>query len=189
MIRIGVTTKGNVTAYLRHMQNRARNLRPVMQQIAQDQLRSVHRNFAARGRRNGQGGAWKRLSPATIAIRDDGPNPTPLVDTGHLKRSITARVVKNVVQVGTNVRYAEKHQQGGRWGSSVRVRETKRVPAHTRRVNGKSVAVRAHKQRWDVRIPARPFLVIHTEDLERARKRMRDHLATPKTLPVTGGTR
>ena len=183
---------------------RAKNLAPAMRRISLDLLRSAHRNFALRGRKNGAVGVWPPLSPVTIQMRRQR-NPKPLLDTGRLRNSLTPTSTRNVAIVGTNLPYARKHQQHGNFGGSIVVDEIKRVPAHTRKVShqkawlkwtdkvtGKKrssrtqlIHVRAHTQHWHTRLPARPFLWIHREDRQRAVQRIKDHvLGKPTTGAV-----
>jgi phage gpG-like protein len=75
------------------------------------------------------------------------------VRTGRLRRSITQRVEvepggKIVGLVVTNVSYGRVHELGFKGRVAVR--------AHSRKVKGKTVPIRAHLRRVD--IPKRPFL-------------------------------
>ena len=75
------------------------------------------------------------------------------VRTGRLRRSITQRVEteaggKIVGLVGTNVKYGRVHEFG--------FKGAQKVKAHTRKLGGKRVPVRAHSRQVD--IPKRPFL-------------------------------
>lgn len=75
------------------------------------------------------------------------------VRTGRLRRSITQRVETEsngtiAGLVGTNVSYGRAHELGYKGRVAVK--------AHTRKVQGKRVPVRAHSRQMD--IPKRPFL-------------------------------
>jgi len=61
------------------------------------------------------GWSWARLRPSTISRRRKGSSK-PLMDTGRLRNSITYSVRGNVLELGTNVRYASTHQFGARKG-------------------------------------------------------------------------
>ncbi|QPG06558.1 phage virion morphogenesis protein [Salinimonas marina] len=97
------------------------------------------------------GSSWKPLSHRP---------GKPLVLTGRLRSSLTMKMVGNsAVEVGTNVKYAKRHQFGGTM--------TVTVPAHTKLVNkawGKKLKypvwanVKSHKK--TVNIHPRPFMGI-----------------------------
>ena len=58
------------------------------------------------------GDAWKKLSPATLAMRR-GTTAQILVDTGRLRKSIVAIITgRKTVAVGTSAKYGAYHQFG-----------------------------------------------------------------------------
>lgn len=72
-----------------------------------------------------------------------------LVKSGDLRKSIRIVAIgPNWVRVGTDVRYAKVHNEGGR------IKAVFRVPEHTR----KGSTVRKHVRRVDHKMPERPFL-------------------------------
>lgn len=106
---------------------------------------------------------------------------TLLVDKGRLKRSIRKiHADQNSVIIGTDVPYAEIHNNGGTIKEVVIVRQHT-VKAHKRKAYSrqragrseriksqliKSHSVKTHKRRMNTRIPARPFIG-KSEALER----------------------
>lgn len=97
-------------------------------------LRSITKNFRQGGRRNGMSGAWRKLSPVTIAMRPKGQRASPkiLIRSARLRNSTAFAVDRRRLAVGTNVRYAPLHHQGGRWGGAIRVTEARKIPAYKR---------------------------------------------------------
>lgn len=100
-----------------------------------------------------------------------------LVDSGRLKRSIRViRVEPNAVVIGTDVPYAQKHNEGFDGQESVKA-YTQNVKSHKRKMRvgkkkkKKIVTVKAHKRHVKahtrhVKIPARQFLG-QSQELER----------------------
>ena len=77
-----------------------------------------------------------------------------LVQTGRLRRSIRiTHVLNNSVHVGTDVPYAQLHNEGGSINTTASVR------AHTRKgKKGKSHAVKAHTRKVLINITQRQFM-------------------------------
>lgn len=79
------------------------------QRFAVVTLQWIDRQFLSGG---GQGGArWKPLTPNTIAGRRKASSK-PLLDTGQLRQSFTAKVSARSVRVGTEKIYAATHEYG-----------------------------------------------------------------------------
>jgi len=56
----------------------------------------------------------KRISEGkSVPDRYLGGDKKPLIDTGHLRRSISHKVIGQVLFIGTNVEYGKVHQEGG----------------------------------------------------------------------------
>ena len=80
----------------------------ILEGVANRVLAWVDENF----RRRGIERPWRPLSPNTIAARRKGSS-APLQDTGRLKQSFTiTRRAPRLIEVGTNVTYAEFHEEG-----------------------------------------------------------------------------
>lgn len=96
---------------------------------------------------------WKKISDK--AKRNKGR--AILTDTGDLKRSI--RIIKSdwsSVQVGTNLPYAEKHNNGFRGIEQVKSHNRKIKKAFGKRIKPKQVVVRSHARK--VNMPQRKFI-------------------------------
>lgn len=91
------------------VEERARDLTPVLTVIAQDTKTLIDDAFA--GSTTPENVAWAPLSPATLARRRGGSG-NPLIDTSRLRNSITASGRANALTFGTNVPYASAHQWG-----------------------------------------------------------------------------
>lgn len=167
--------KDGATMRLKGIGSRARDMTPIMRAIAQSMLWSVQRNFQVGGRRDGAVGAWRPLAASTIARRKQA-NPKILLDTRALYRGLRPASGPRFARVVASALYAEKHNQGGRWGHSIMVNETLKIPAHTRRMHGKRVAVRAHTQHQHFRLHARPFLVVQKQERVRYQRQIRAYV-------------
>lgn len=81
-----------------------------------------------------------------------------LVKSGALSRSLRMRITQTRITIGTNIPYAEIHNEGGVVSGVVKVRQ------HTRRIKqvGKRrrtrVNVRAHTRKMNTAIPRRQFM-------------------------------
>ena len=87
-----------------------------------------------------------------------------LVDTGRLKRSIRKIYAdQNLIIIGTDVPYAEIHNNGGEIEKTVTVKQHIRKE-HSRKRKGrkkelvKSHVVKTHKRTMKLKVPARPFI-------------------------------
>lgn len=192
-----VTFRGNFDERFRQMVRNCSDLRPPLRRIGTFMLRSTQQNFAAEGRLDLRRNVWPRLSPVTIKRRRKAQRTGTriLQATGRLKSSISFDVGVTTVAVGTNVKYGPDHQQNGRFGASklinrvAKIRPTRRkahrVKAHTRVQAGQRVRVPAHQRaattvkshtvRQRYRLPARPFLRFHKQDLKRAGEQLIKH--------------
>lgn len=82
--------------------------RGALKAIGLRKLKWVDDNFRADG---ALAGGWAPLSPNTVAGRRRSSSK-PLQDTGRMKQSYVSEVSGNQVSVGTNIQYAEFHQEG-----------------------------------------------------------------------------
>lgn len=105
--------------------------------------------------------------------RTGGRSQTLLVDTGRLKRSIRKiKATTEQVIIGTDVPYAEIHNEGGEIKKTVNVKshaiKSHRRKAYTRNRNGraerikaqtiKTYTVKAHTRKMNLKIPSRRFI-------------------------------
>jgi len=73
--------------------------------------------------------------------------------TGRLKRSIRKiEVGKDYAIIGTNVPYAEAHNEG------LTIKKTVSVKKHTRKRKGSSGEVKAHTRKMNLKLPERRFI-------------------------------
>lgn len=109
---------------------------------------SVEKNFQEQGRPE----KWTPLSPRTIGARRRGRGrggPRILIDSARLKNSVTHKLVAGPgVKVGTNAIYARRQHFGYPGGEG----------------------------RGKAKTPARPFLMVHKEDIRDIAEIFRRHL-------------
>ncbi len=115
MIKIEVKDK-EITAKLKKLQRKTKNLSPVMRVIAGNMWDAVEENFAQQGRPS-----WKELKPSTILARlRKGHWPGSILQMkGDLARSITTKHTSTSAIVGVNkkqIPYAAILQFGGKAG-------------------------------------------------------------------------
>jgi phage gpG-like protein len=107
-----------------------------------------------------EGGLKRWKARSTKAKRNKGRKI--LVDTGALKRSIRiTNKTANSVTVGTNLPYAQIHNEGGKINKSVQVKE------HNRRIKKvfgkrlkelKTIRIKSFVRRMNLTIPQRQFI-------------------------------
>ena len=76
-----------------------------------------------------------------------------MVKSGRLKRSIRKiKVTRNSVTIGTDVPYAEPHNEGAVINQSINIR------AHKRKRKGREYSVKAHRRKRKITLPERRFI-------------------------------
>ncbi|MCT4698468.1 phage virion morphogenesis protein [Tenacibaculum haliotis] len=98
---------------------------------------------------------WVDKSQKSWAPRKRKTRGSILVQSGRLKRSIRKiSEGKYYVLIGTDVPYAQIHNEGGV------IKTTARVRAHSRTRKGRSkpIKIRAHTRKMNTKIPQRQFL-------------------------------
>ncbi len=145
-----------VARLLAEVDRHLNNATPAMRAIGEIVHRSIARNFASAGRPL----AWKKSRRA----KEEGGQT--LTDTARLRRSFTVEAGRDYAAVGTNDVRAAVHHLGAAKGSFGR--HAVRVGEHVRRLaGGRQIQVRSHLRQqafpWGA-IPARPFMVVQTED-------------------------
>ena len=76
-----------------------------------------------------------------------------MVKSGRLKRSIRKlKVTRNSVTIGTDVEYAEIHNEGGTINQQINIRQ------HSRKRKGRTETVKAHRRARKLKIPERRFI-------------------------------
>ena len=143
-----------------------RTSRSLLPQIAILMYKSVMENFRQEGTDKGK---WKPLTISTIMARRKGRKARGvkiLQDTGLLRSSIFAEVRGDEAVVGTNLHYARIHQFGGRIPARF-VEPVKAKALHwVNPKTGEDMFSKGHKIP-SVKIPARPFLYIRREYMNR----------------------
>ncbi len=96
---------------MKELINRAKNLKPLLNNIAQIMLESVRKNFENEGRAD----KWAALKNSTIKQRQKkGYWPGKILQrSGMLKRSVQAFSDETAAIVSTNIKYAGIHNFGG----------------------------------------------------------------------------
>jgi len=102
---------------------------------------------------------WLDATPQPWKPRKRKDTGSLMTKSGRLKRSV--RVLKKTrrsVTIGTDVPYAQIHNEGGY------IRETVQVKAHSRKRSGRQtrgtgkIHVKSHSRRMNLKVPPRPFL-------------------------------
>lgn len=76
-----------------------------------------------------------------------------MVKSGRLKRSIRKiKVTRNSVTIGTDVPYAEAHNEGAV------INQTVNVKTHSRKRKGRTETVKAHRRKRKITLPERRFI-------------------------------
>lgn len=101
--------------------------------------------------------AWKARKPSPEWHSDEQKKAASrgslMVKSGRLKRSIRkTAVTRNSVTIGTDVPYAEAHNEGAVINQSINIK------SHTRTRKGRESRVEAHKRRRMIKLPKRQFI-------------------------------
>ncbi|WP_287128767.1 phage virion morphogenesis protein [Candidatus Cyanaurora vandensis] len=144
------------------------NLRPFLKDIGEHMLLSVESNFDRQQAPDGT--PW---APLSIAYLKSKKGPKTLTESRALRRSITYRAEEDGVSIGTNLIYGAIHQLGGTIQRQASTREL------LFRVNQRTDRSRFAKRKkanfaqtvqvgaYSIKMPARPFLGVSTEDCRR----------------------
>ena len=154
----GITLTIDDAAVRQHLGQLIRALtdpRPALREIGEDMVRTTQERFQPGQKRAPDGTRWARNSDVTIARK--GRN-NPLYQEGDLQRLIRYQLLgANVLEVGTNRKYAAVQQFGQPKGASGRTRRGAPIP-------------------WGD-IPARPFIGLSDQDADDAVRVLRSYLA------------
>ena len=101
--------------------------------------------------------AWKPRKPSpewhSEAQKKEAARGSLMVKSGRLKRSIRKiKVTRNSVTIGTDVPYAEPHNEGAV------INQTINVITHSRKRKGRSETVKAHRRKRKITLPERRFI-------------------------------
>jgi phage virion morphogenesis protein len=154
----GITLTIDDAAVRQHLGQLIRALtdpRPALREIGEDLVRTTQERFQPGQKRAPDNTRWARNSDVTIARK--GRN-NPLYQEGDLQRLIRYQLLgANVLEVGTNRKYAAVQQFGQPKGASGRTRRGAPIP-------------------WGD-IPARPFIGLSDQDAGDAVRVLRSYLA------------
>ncbi len=94
--------------------------------------------------------AWQKRKPSKNKANNRG---TLMIKSGRLKRSIRKiNVTRNSVTIGTDVPYAEAHNEGAE------INKTVGVKTHSRKRKGRTETVKAHRRKMKLKLPERRFI-------------------------------
>ncbi|EBP3538312.1 phage virion morphogenesis protein [Salmonella enterica subsp. enterica] len=155
---------GDFERSLGELINKLEQREPLMREMAAAMADAVEENFAREGRPE-----WMGWSPAYARKRHGGKI---LQRSGRLAKSITQFSTNDEAVVGTNVKYARIHQEGGEISIAARSQR-----AYYRQHKNGSVGNRFVKKsrsnftQWNtigaykIKMPARPFLHLTEDDV------------------------
>jgi phage gpG-like protein len=154
-------------AALDQINERLRDLSPIMGEIAETLRSSIDLNFM-RGGRFGEGelgGGTSRWVPSIRALEEGG---ITLNKDGHLASSIRYDITGTSITISSNLVYAAIHQYGSA-GLPGGVVSPVGKKALRFTIGGRVVFAMSSE------IPARPFIVVQAEDVEEIRAIISDH--------------
>jgi phage gpG-like protein len=182
-------SRKDVTALFKKVQDRAVNIRPVMQDFGEWMKNSVRANFMVGGRPD----AWPPMKPQSLwqwvmsrktwrkGARHEGRLSAKgfaakrgrklLINTARLMGSIFWRLIPGGVAVGTRTKYGAIHQFGGVIPERIITPKKKKAlywPGAGHPVQKSKIPATT--------IPARPFLVVQEADWNYLVKNMSGHL-------------
>ena len=139
---------------------------PLMREMAAAMADAVEENFAQQGRP-----AWMGWSPNYARQRQGGKI---LQKSGRLASSITSFSTNDEATVGTNVKYARIHQEGGEIKIAARSQKAYHRQNKDGSIGNRFVKKsRANFEQWNtigaykIKMPARPFLHLTDDDVGR----------------------
>lgn len=161
----------DVRLSIKNIEDRIKNLRPVLVAISETMLSKIEDNFQTEGARLGK--KWQELAPATIKARKSAH---PILQArGRLIKSISRSVDDNSAQVGTNLIYASIHQYGGIINLAGRSETFQKLRISKGKKKGQfrkgTTEGRGFTFKGSViKIPARPFMELAGSDIEEIKK-------------------
>ena len=155
---------------VKHGKNSLMDLTPFWDSVGMVMVKRTMRHFQQE--QSPEGVKWKPLSAARIRQRNKrhkGGRMKILTDTGELRRSVAYKAFKSRVIFGSALKYAAIHQFGGT--VTVRKKGTYKHDYGPGKPKGGS-----YSYRWNVKIPARPYLGVTEEDKSKVLSMMRVYL-------------
>lgn len=148
------------------LKRRLNDKNKLMAAVAETMRTAILKNFETEGRRIGK--QWQRLSHETIKQRQSkGYWPGKILQrTGQLKRSIISSYGDNYAQVSTNLIYAAIQNYGG-------IIHRSSLKTFLRKSSsGKSTKRPKQNKMSSIRIPARPFMKLNENDIEKIKEKI-----------------
>lgn len=151
---------------IEQLKQRLNNKSNLMLAIAETIRVAVLKNIETEGSRIGK--PWQRLSPQTIKNRQEkGYWPGKILQrTGQLKRSIVSGYGEDYAQVSTNIIYAAIQNYGG-----IIHRSSLKTFLRKKR-EGKDAKKSNRNKMSSIRIPARPFMQMNNDDIEKIKQKI-----------------
>lgn len=148
------------------LKNKLANKSKLFVAVAETMRTAVLKNFETEGSRIGK--PWQRLSHQTIKQREKkGYWPGKILQrTGQLKRSILSSYGEDFAQVSTNLIYAAIQNYGGIIHRSTLKTYLKKKISH------KEAKTPRQNKMSSIRIPARPFMHLNNQDIEKIKEKI-----------------
>jgi len=156
------------------LKQRLKDKSKVLAAVAETMRTAVLKNFETEGSRIGK--PWQKLSDKTIEQRQrKGYWPGKILQrTGQLKRSIISSYGEDYAQVSTNLIYAAIQNYGG-------VIHRSSLKTFLRKKREGKIASKPKQNRMStIKIPARPFMVLNNQDIEKIKKKIVSALTKDK---------
>lgn len=147
-------------------QSGSHNKSKLMVSVAETMRVAVLKNFNTEGSRIGK--PWQKLANKTIEQRKKkGYFPGKILQrTGQLKRSIVSSYGEDYAQVSTNLIYAAIQNYGG-------IIHRSSLKTYMRKYRaGKKAKKPTSNKMSSIRIPARPFMKLNNDDIEKIKKKI-----------------
>lgn len=175
LIKIDVKDQ-EIKRSLKKLTEKTKNMRPIMRKISAKMHSATEENFRTEGARLGK--KWQDLSPSTKKQRARiGKWPGAILQQqGSLVASISTYHDDNTAAVGTNKEYAAIHQLGGEINHPARERIMHFKSYKSGKKKGKTLfsksgsatyGMKAPGKAYTITMPARPFLGLNDDDLNK----------------------
>lgn len=148
------------------LKNKLANKSKLMVAVAETMRTAVLKNFETEGSRIGK--PWQKLSHQTIKQRENkGYWPGKILQRrGQLKRSIISSYGEDYAQVSINLIYAAIQNYGG-----IIHRSTLKTYLR-KKISRKDAKTPKSNKMSTIRIPARPFMQLNDQDIDKIKKKI-----------------
>lgn len=138
--------------FLKDLKDISTTVKQLPTQLGAESVRFSKERFVQQNWMDNSTESWKKRNTLSGESKRRRSRHT-LVDTGNLKKSIRViGVSQNHVLIGTEVPYAQIHNEGGK------IQGTQKVKAHVRTRKGRKHTVGSHSRKVNYQIPKRQFL-------------------------------